>query len=180
MPSVSSIVRVLIVASTLAPALALPFHQLPRSELSRRDVLIARKVLSALRKQPIQGSEDSGALSWQEVKQGAKTFANGVGQVASAAAPLVADGLHIAKTFLRREDLELLAREIEARQNAELDARFWNEATQIVQGVANAVHKAVPIVDEIGPFLGGLKGKGKRSSLGYDDEFVARSWDELD
>ncbi|KAJ3476451.1 hypothetical protein NLI96_g11144 [Meripilus lineatus] len=132
MPSLALIVRVLVVASSLAPALALPFRQLPRSELSRRDVLIAREVINALQNQPIQGSDESGALSWQQFEQGAK-------KVASAAAPFISDGLQIAKLFLRSEDIELLAREIEARQDAELDARFWD-----------------------------------------DDEFVARSWNELD
>lgn len=98
MPSTTTLVFALAIASTIAPTLAVPVYGPYSSNLARRNEQVARDLAYLIAR-----TDESGALNWQQVKDFGKKAWAGVKTAARVAQPIVS-------ALASREEAELFAR----------------------------------------------------------------------
>lgn len=102
MPSSTSIVLALALASTIVPTLAVPVYGSYSYDIAKRDEEFARDLEYIL----ARANEESGALNFKKLGHSIASGVRGAAKFAKAAAPYALQ----AASLLAREDQELFAR----------------------------------------------------------------------
>ena len=109
MPSYTTIILALAIASTAAPSLAAPTYESYSYDLARRDEQFARELEYILAR-----AEESGAINFKaigrKIASGARTAAKKAGPILKAAAPYA---LQAASMVLREDGAEELFARLE-------------------------------------------------------------------
>jgi len=141
--------------------------------LKREELEMLKRELDA------RSADESGALNWQDVKDFGKGFVDGFTKTVGTVAP-------IAGAFLKREELEMLKRELEARAADESGALDWQDVKDFGKGFVDGFTKTVTTV---GPIVGAFLKREEQLALlsrqlkaleMRDTEHVARSLNHLD
>lgn len=124
--------------------------------------------------------QESGALSFDDIKNGAKTVFDDVTKVAQTVTPIITTASKVVDTvapfFERREDAELFARALLEARADESGALSWQDVkdfgTGFVNGFTGTLNTVLPAVNAVTDLVGAVSGKDEKRE---DLELLARA-----